>query len=168
MILSLKNADMPEDPEFQQKVESAMLTAKHHCDQNGLRLTTLREQILHIIWQSQSPIGAYNIMHQLAEISYRDQVAPPTVYRGLDFLLKHRLIHRVHSLNAFIGRRNPSAPSYEALLICSDCGFAQEVPNQSIQQAINLSANEHRFCVEQQVLEIIGRCDSCSHEAQAQ
>lgn len=156
---------MPEDHDHQACIHSAIRSARSYCEQRELRLTPLREQILMIIWQTHKPIGAYNIMHLLAEASYRDQVAPPTVYRSLDFLLKHRLIHRVHSLNAFIGRSNPSSPGCEALLICSDCGHAQEVPNRSIQQSINLSANEHRFSVQEQVLEIIGLCQTCKQKA---
>lgn len=157
----MTQATVYSDHDHSECIARALQAVSEVCERRGLRLTPLRKQILEIIWRSHKPIGAYSIMHELADISFREQVAPPTVYRSLDFLLKHRLVHRVHSQNAFIGRRNPSAPGCEALLICTECGHAEEVPTRAIEQTINLSANERKFSVNEQVLEIIGCCRFC-------
>ena len=47
--------------------------------------------------------------------------APPTVYRALDFLVQEQLVHRIPSLNAYLGCNAPGAPHCGQFLICRDC-----------------------------------------------
>lgn len=148
-------------------IDSALLHAEQICQKQNARLTELRRDVLTLIWQTHKPIGAYALMDMLQENTSRKKVAPPTVYRTIDFLITHGLIHKVHSLNAYFGCPNPLRKHYDALFICLVCGHTEEVPNNTIQQAINLSANKQRFAVEQQVLEITGRCKRCLDEEQS-
>ena len=145
-------------------IDIAMQQADSLCKRAGVRLTDLRKQVLELIWQSHKPLGAYTLMEMLAQSSGRKRVAPPTVYRALDFLLEQGLIHKVHSLNAFVGCSNPKRGHSDALFICLSCGFTEEVPSSSIQQAINLSASQQRFAVKAKVLEITGYCANCKEE----
>lgn len=149
-------------------IDQALKRAKQVCLQHGVRLTVLREQILRLIWQNHKPLGAYLLMNLLEENSDREHVAPPTVYRTLDFLIEHGLIHKVHSLNAYVGCSSPNQDRCNALFICSVCGETEEVPNNSIQQAINLSASQHKFTVENQMLEIMGKCQPCKQKKAAE
>lgn len=143
-------------------IKKAIAGAIDICDKQGFRLTRLRKQVLELIWQSHKPLGAYILMDMLQSSSDRTRVAPPTVYRALDFLLEAGLIHKVHSLNAYVGRQNPNQNSNtEALFICGECNHTEEVLSQSIQQAINLSASQHRFNVNAQIVEITGLCNRC-------
>lgn len=143
-------------------ISQALATAKQICERNGTRLTRLRRQVLELVWQSHRPLGAYALMDLLQSHSDRDRVAPPTVYRALDFLLECGFIHKVHSLNAFIGRQNPThSGDTEALFICSQCNHTEEVHSTSIQQAINLNASQHKFTVNAQIVEITGLCFNC-------
>lgn len=152
------NSAVPYNAEL---VARAITRANEICDRQGVRLTQLREQVLTLILQHGKPLGAYMLMDMLEAHSDRERVAPPTVYRTLDFLLAHRLIHKIHSLNAFVANANPKREDSSVMLICEQCGKAQEVPNNTVQQAINLSASQHRFLVEKQVIEITGRCSPC-------
>ena len=142
-------------------IENALARAEELCRDRNLRLTELRRQVFVLIWQTRKPIGAYALMEQLQANSDREQVAPPTIYRAIDFLIQHGLVHKIHSLNAHYGCPNPLREHHDALFICSICGHTVEVPNNSIQHAIKLSANQHEFQVEQQMLEISGRCHNC-------
>lgn len=142
-------------------IKSALHNADLVCRRAGARLTPLRRQVLELVWQSHKPLGAYALMEMLQANSDRKRVAPPTVYRALDFLIEQRLIHKVHSLNAYLGCSNPRSNHSDALFICTQCGFTEEVPSHSIQQAINLSASQQRFTVQQKVLEIVGICGEC-------
>ena len=151
----------PPLPTDDASIEKAIAVAHRICASKGLRLTELREHVLRLILLHGKPLGAYAIMDMLEATSDRDHVAPPTVYRALDFLLEYRLIHKIHSLNAYLGNTNPKRDYSSVILICADCGSAEEVPSNSIQQAINLSASQHRFLVERQVIEISGRCSTC-------
>lgn len=146
-------------------IDQAMQQAEELCQQKQLRLTELRKQVLSLVWQTHKPIGAYAIMELLQAASSRRQVAPPTVYRTLDFLVEHGFVHKVHTLNAFIGCSNPQREPCDALLICTVCGYTEEVPNNTIQQTIQLSAKKQKFSIEEQILEIAGCCVHCkSHK----
>ena len=68
------------------------------CELRGLRLTPLRLRVLELVAASEKPVKAYDLLDQLRE--GRGGAAPPTVYRALDFLLEHRFIHKLESVNA--------------------------------------------------------------------
>ena len=57
------------------------------CARQGLQLTPLRRRILSILGESAGPLGAYAIIEKLSK-SEGKQIAPPTVYRTLDFFWK--------------------------------------------------------------------------------
>ena len=79
-------------------VNQALDDARHICQQHNARLTPTRQRVLELIWQSHRPLGAYDVLAQLA--AEGQNAAPPTVYRALDFLQQHGLVHRIASLNA--------------------------------------------------------------------
>jgi Fur family zinc uptake transcriptional regulator len=105
----------------------------------GLRLTALRRRVLELVWQSHKPLGAYDILAVLSEQDGR-RAAPPTVYRALDFLLENGLVHRISSLNAFIGCNHPEHAHQGQFLICRECHAAIELEQKSISDAIIASA----------------------------
>lgn len=142
-------------------IKIALDRAENICKKKDVRLTRLRKKILELIWQSHAPLGAYDLMDMLQATSDRERVAPPTVYRSLDFLLEQGLIHKVHSLNAYIGCNSPAQTHSNALFICSTCGYTDEVHSSTIQQAINLGASQNRFSVRTHVLEVLGLCERC-------
>lgn len=146
-------------------IEEAISAARKLCLQNGARLTQLREQVLELIWQSHKPLGAYALMDMLAEASTR-RVAPPTVYRALDFLLEQHLIHRINSLNAYIGCPEPHKQHQNHFLICRECGIATECDNLGLSQQINAAGQGAGFAVESQCLEIVGLCPNCQSPAE--
>lgn len=141
-------------------IETALQTARDRCLANGARLTALREQVLRLIWQNHKPLGAYTLMDMLAERSTK-RVAPPTVYRALDFLLEQQLIHRIHSLNAFIGCTHPNEGHPNNFLICRQCGVAIEFDNHQFQQAVTETAKTNGFLISSQAVELVGLCVSC-------
>ncbi len=145
-------------------ITNSLRQARHICEAHCVRLTALREQVLTLILRHGKPLGAYALMDLLEASSDRERVAPPTVYSALDFLLACRLIHKIHSLNAYVANANPKREDSSVILICAVCGHAQEVPNNTIQQAINLSASQHKFSVEKQVIEISGCCATCKQQ----
>jgi len=148
-----------------QCIHTALADADRICHKAGARLTVLRRQVLELIWQSHAPLGAYALMEMLEQNSERKRVAPPTVYRALDFLLEQGLVHKVHSLNAYVGCTHPKRIHTDALFICLTCGVTEEVPSNTIQQAINLSASQQHFTVANKVLEITGYCSDCRTRA---
>ncbi len=129
------------------------------CAQNGARLTDLRRRVLELIWASHMPVGAYDLLEQLSRDHGR--TAPPTVYRALDFLLAQGLIHRVESLNAFVGCADPGDEHAGHFLICTGCGNAAELHDARIDRAIAASTADLGFTVTRKTVEVLGLCATC-------
>ena len=141
-------------------IDQALDSARQVCRKNGARLTTLREQVLTKVWQSHRPLGAYTILQMLAEDG-RAHPAPPTVYRALDFLQANGLVHRLASLNAYIGCDAPGKPHESQFLICRDCEVAVEVTAPAVNQALEACAQQCEFAIQSSNVEIVGLCPNC-------
>jgi len=145
-------------------VSHALAEADSLCARQGVRLTALRKRVLELVWQSHKPLGAYDILAVLSEQDGR-RAAPPTVYRALDFLLENGLVHRIASLNAFIGCNHPEHPHQGQFLICRHCHTAIELERPAIAEAIDSAAGSAGFTVEGQTVEVVGLCSNCRNAA---
>ncbi|MBP8202464.1 MAG: transcriptional repressor [Pseudomonas sp.] len=145
-------------------VSHALAEAESICTRQGLRLTVLRKRVLELVWQSHKPLGAYDILGVLSEADGR-RAAPPTVYRALDFLLENGLVHRIASLNAFVGCSHPEHAHQGQFLICRGCNAAIELEQATISNAIVNAAAEVGFAVESQMVEVVGLCAGCREPA---
>ena len=141
-------------------VASALAAADQVCKRDGARLTSLRRRVLELVWQSHQPLGAYDILGQLSAEDGR-RAAPPTVYRALDFLLEHGLVHRIASQNAFVGCNQPGEHHQGCFLICRQCHTAIELEAPEVDSAIHAAARAIGFQVEGQTVEIRGLCSRC-------
>ncbi len=130
----------------------------------GTRLTTLRKRVLELVWRSHQPLGAYDILGVLSEEDGR-RAAPPTVYRALDFLLENGLMHRIASLNAFIGCNHPGRAAPGPVLLQGLPCAAIELEQPAISQAIVAGAAAVGFAVESQTVEVVGLCAGCQGAA---
>ena len=141
-------------------ISAALEAGRQLCFGRGVRLTDLRLQVLELSWQNHKPLGAYTLMEMLAKANTR-RVAPPTVYRALDFLLEQGLIHRINVLNAFIGCPAPTTKHQSHFLICRACGIAIELDQPELSRQIISVARDSGFVVETQSLEVSGLCANC-------
>lgn len=146
-------------------VDQAIRTAETLCRERGLRFTAIRRRVLELVWDSHKPIGAYDILESLASES--GSAAPPTVYRALDFLIEAGLVHRLDSLNAFIGCPDPARKHAGQFLICRDCRTVAELGDTEIEQLVADKAAGLGFTAVRQMLEIEGLCDSCRSRSQS-
>ncbi len=140
-------------------VDDALAAAERQCAAKGAKLTEQRRRVLALIWKSHEPVGAYTLLDRLREEGVRAQ--PPTVYRALDFLVENGLIHRIESLNAFVGCAAPDERHVGQFLICSGCRSAAELDDPTIGAAIAQRAKEIGFAVSRATVEIAGLCPSC-------
>jgi Fur family transcriptional regulator, zinc uptake regulator len=148
-------------------INDALKNARLLCQQQGAKLTPLREQVLRLIWQSHQLLGAYDLIDMLAAASER-RVAPPTVYRALDFLLGLGMIHRINALNAYIGCPEPARKHPSYFLICTQCHTAKECNKDSLNQQIVQLGDEAGFVIQDQWLEVLGTCQACLSSTKAQ
>ncbi len=141
-------------------IDDALTNARQICEQAQLRLTPLREQVLQLIWQSHKPLGAYDLIDMLSKVSQK-RIAPPTVYRALDFLLDIGIVHRINCLNAYIGCPSPAVEHPNYFFICTTCHSVIESDEPRIHQEVSQVADEHQFSIEKQWLEVLGQCNHC-------
>jgi Fur family zinc uptake transcriptional regulator len=143
------------------------------CDQRGSRLTELRRQVLGLVLDSETPIGAYDLLDRLR--AAHKGAAPPTVYRALDFLLDQGLVHKVERLSAFIGCVHPAgtgeplhhgdgAAHHHAaqFLICTRCGRTIELENDDVAAALSTAASSAGFVPHRSTVEVEGLCAACT------
>ena len=146
-------------------VASAIATAEQLCAEQGLRFTAIRRRVLELVWDSHKPIGAYDILETLGKES--KSAAPPTVYRALDFLIEAGLVHRLDSLNAFIGCPDPASRHAAQFLICRSCHTVAELGDADIEKIVVRKAGEFGFTAVRQMLEIEGLCKLCRSHPQS-
>ena len=160
----MNNSEIAFQPEHDHNrcITQALKDAAELCSSRQQRLTPVRELVLQLIWQSHKPLGAYDILPALAKAGFNS--APPTVYRALDFLQEQGLVHRIASLNAFIGCSHPEHQCNNSFLICTRCHSAVELESTSISKAIKASAKAVGFSVETEMLEVAGLCPNCQQE----
>ena len=130
----------------------------------GARLTDSRRRVLELIWRSHAPIGAYEVLDALRRDKPNAQ--PPTVYRAIEFLARHGLVHRIESRNAFVGCDvydiDRSHGHGGQFLICRACGAAAEMNDPRIKAAILSSARDAGFTVGRRTIEVEGLCPNCN------
>ena len=153
-------AEMPEGR------AQALAAAEARCLRAGAQLTELRRQVLALVLEAEQPLGAYALLDKLK--AQRPGAAPPTVYRALDFLLEHGLIHKVERLNAFVGCAEATHDHGRAhdhphpFLICGDCGATVEISDTAVAHALADAAARVGFRVGNATVEVEGRCAACT------
>ena len=153
------NPFLPAGHDHRDCVHRALDRAVRVCRERGLRLTASRRRVLELVWQSHCPIGAYDVLHALN--SEGRAAAPPTVYRALDFLMEANLVHRLDTLNAYVGCPDPEAPHAGQFLICRSCRSVAELGDNEIEDMLNDKAEQAGFTAVRQMLEIQGLCPTC-------
>ena len=143
-------------------VSQALTDARAICQRQNARLTPIRERVLELIWQSHKPLGAYDVLAVLAADGHN--AAPPTVYRALDFLQQHGLVHRIASLNAFVGCTHTDKNHHGLFLICRCCGNVLELTAPGVSDAVQSAAADEAFQPDNMTIEVSGICPGCKSD----
>ena len=134
--------------------------AERTCASAGAKLTGQRLTVLSCVARSHAAVGAYDVIDRMAEQGPRP--APITVYRALDFLLAHGLVHKVESRNAFVACSHAHGDRPAALLICEGCGTVAEVDATEAVERVAASARAQHFHPTATLIEMSGRCAGCA------
>lgn len=149
----------PRQHDHRRCVRDALQRAREVCADNRARLTATRQRVLELVWQAHRPVLAYDLLEQLR--AEQPRAAPPTVYRALDFLQAHGLVHRIECLNAYVGCADPSHPHRGQFLICTQCNEVAELDDKTIESVIESRALAAGFESTAQTIEIRGHCPRC-------
>lgn len=137
------------------KLEARLQSARETVENRGDRFTPLREHVLELIMTDGGAVKAYDLLDRLRPDLGSPK--PPTVYRALDFLSKHGLIHRVEALNAFIACDHSHKGHLAEFFICEKCQAVEE-----------RHAHDHADCkpdgfqIRRSVVEHYGQCAKCA------
>jgi Fur family zinc uptake transcriptional regulator len=143
-------------------IDKRLQLAAAACERTGSELTAVRRSVLQLILESKAPSTAYQLLDRLSA-TRKKGVAPPTIYRALDFLVDHRLVHKLERLNAFVPCIEPGHHDHPAaFLICHACGAVEEVEDPAVAEAIAAVARDRGFAARRSIVEIEGVCAACS------
>ena len=156
---------------FTEATDRLLQRADGICVSRGSRLTDLRRQVLRLVLDSDTPVGAYDLLERLR--SAHKGAAPPTVYRALDFLLEQGLVHKVERLSAFVGCVHASEPDdvhsghdhqhhhAAQFLICTRCSRTVELEDNTVTSALGVAAAAVGFRPARSTVEVEGLCAMC-------
>lgn len=139
-------------------LNEALAAAEALCASRGANLTPVRRRVFELIWQGHSAVKAYDIIDAFSDSG---GTKPPTVYRALDFLIGQGLVHRLDSLNAFVGCPHPDGGHDSHFLICDDCGDVTEMDSKPFAGQLQDEASKQGFQIAHQTIEVRGHCSTC-------
>ena len=145
------------------QIAATLDRAEAICHARGARLTAQRRRVLELVLRAGRPLGAYELLDALRREG--GGAGPPTVYRALEFLVAHGLVHRIETLHAFVGCDHPGELHAGQFLICRDCGAVHEVEDPAVSRSVLAAADASGFAAERPVVEIQGRCARCAGAA---
>jgi Fur family transcriptional regulator, zinc uptake regulator len=165
VTMSRSATGAPTEHDHTRCIRHAVARAERICGQKKARLTPLRKRVLEIVWRAHEPIGAYEILAEIAKD--RDKVGPPTVYRALEFLQHAGLVHRLDSLNAFLGCERPHIEHAGEFLVCARCRRVREIEDSLLSRALQQRARSLGFQLDAYAVEIKAVCTECSRSPSA-
>ncbi len=130
------------------------------CTGRGSKLTMIRREVLELLWERGRATGAYELIEAL-KLKHGRPVAPPTVYRALEFLMSQRLVSKIESRNAYVPCAHPERQHDCLFLICSICGVLTEFEDPRVAQALAEDAATLGYRVTRPVVELEGACENC-------
>jgi Fe2+ or Zn2+ uptake regulation protein len=151
------------------KSNSAITTSVEHAlevlRKQGLRITTARKQILTALASSSTPLSASEVIVCAEEQGEKDAtVDKVTVYRVLETLVRHGLVHQLSPDGRYIFCEHHSCSSpLHALLRCSRCNAISEVHiPQALASSIDNFVSMHHSTRDSHALELQVVCRNCS------
>ena len=135
--------------------------AEARCAAAGERLTPARSAAYAELLACDRPVSAYELIALLEDRQQR-KIAPLTVYRHLDFLIRVGLVHRLESTQSYLPCDHPEHTHKSQYLLCSSCGQADEVESKPLESLLRKIADQRGFQPENAVVEIKGLCGSCA------
>ena len=120
--------------------------------------------IFEVLRAANGPVSAYDILDRLKPD--RPRIAPTTVYRALEHLIRAGRVRRIESLNAYL----PASETPDRAVvfaICDDCGRVQERDAGAEVGRITKALAKDGFRPTHPVVEVHGRCGECDDTQRA-
>lgn len=135
--------------------------AEDRCAERGERLTPARLSAYAELLSSKQALSAYDLIARMERKTDR-KIAPLTVYRHLDFLIRVGLVHRLETTQSYFTCHHPEETHEGQYLLCSDCGHIDEFDSSQLGKLLSQIAGKHGFQPANAVIEIAGLCGQCA------
>jgi len=132
------------------------------CRERGGRMTRQRRAVLGKLVENRRPLSAYELRDLLRPEDA--SVTPASVYRCLDFLVGHGLVHRLETTRSFIACDHPEHLHAVQFLICRQCGSVVEAEDKRMEAATEDLGQRLGFALEQRTVELTGICGPCKSD----
>jgi Fur family zinc uptake transcriptional regulator len=132
------------------------------CRKRGGRMTRQRRAVLGKLVENRRPLSAYELRDLLQPEDA--SVTPASVYRCLDFLVEHGLVHRLETTRSFIACDHPEHPHAVQFLICRQCGSVVEAEDKRMEAATEDLGHRLGFALDQRTVELTGICGPCKSD----
>lgn len=138
--------------------------ARDICLENGVKLTPKRENVLSSLIQGQEAMSAYELAEKYRTL-FDQSIPAMSVYRILDFLAEHSLVHKLSSANKYIACSHISCSHDHQIpqfLICETCNSVTEIAIKStVIDELTSSVEKTGFSLSTNQLELKGFCQNC-------
>jgi Fur family transcriptional regulator, zinc uptake regulator len=123
-------------------------------------LTHHQQLVYDAVLKSKEPLSAYVLLDVLRGDGLR---APLQVYRALDKLVAHGLVHKLESVSAYVACQHRHDQSHAAtvFMICESCGHVAECSNDCLTGDLQALAKGNSFSVSKTNIELRGLCGRC-------
>ncbi|MBA3536001.1 MAG: transcriptional repressor [Tatlockia sp.] len=133
----------------------------NYCATMELKITSLRKSVLFILWNTEKPLKAYEILDNLLKI--KKNAMPPTVYRVLEYFVAFGVIHKIESIQSYTLCREPEKHySSEVLMVCNNCHQVNELYDGVLHALVQKLSQENHFHLGKGAIELRGSCEKCS------
>lgn len=141
------------------QIASTVAKVEQYCIKRGVRLTSIRRQVLELVLAYPNVVKAYEVLEELKKL--RGNAAPPTVYRALDFFVDIGVLHRAESLNGFVFCSHFDEAHTSVILNCTHCGATEELAAEEPVDILLAFCRERGFTVQDGPLVLSGECARC-------
>jgi Fur family zinc uptake transcriptional regulator len=126
-----------------------------------VQLTANQQRVLAMLQQANGPLTAYALLDRLREQGFS---APAQVYRALERLTEHDLVHRLETLNAYVPCARPGncQHDFRAFAICDNCGHVDEFVDSGMRRCLGRWIKNNAFSLRKSTIELHGECGTCS------
>jgi len=129
------------------------------CRRRGGRMTRQRRAVVEKLLAGKRPFSAYELLDLLRPDDA--SATPASVYRCLDFLVEHGVVHRLETTRSFVACGHPDHPHSVQFLICRQCGTVVEAEDKRVAAATENLGHRLGFALDQRTVELTGVCATC-------
>lgn len=139
--------------------------AEKKCSQLGVRFTKQRQEVFKILLTIKRALSAYEITEELKATEIT-AIPVMSVYRALDFLQEHKLVHKITAINKYSVCTHITCNhehQLPRLAVCMKCQVVDEMPsNHTVRDDLQSELKQIGFQLQSQQLELVGICSHCS------